>query len=88
MNKYGLTNETIIVSGITLHRIRALKDFGAVKAGDLGGFVESEDNLSHDGDCWVAGNARVSGTAHVSGAARLSGSALVSDAAQVHRLNS
>ena len=32
-----------------LHRIRALRDIGSeVKAGDLGGFVESEGNLSFD----------------------------------------
>ena len=32
-----------------LHRIRALRDVGAtVKAGDLGGFVEHEGNLSYE----------------------------------------
>lgn len=32
-----------------LHRIRALRDVGdQVKAGDLGGFVESESNLETD----------------------------------------
>lgn len=33
MNKYELTNETINCFGRTLHRIRALKDFAAAKAG-------------------------------------------------------
>ena len=36
-----------------LYRIRALRDFGGVKEGDLGGYVQSESNLSHDGDCWI-----------------------------------
>ncbi|EJF84065.1 hypothetical protein MCU_00733 [Bartonella elizabethae Re6043vi] len=36
--KYELTDETIEVDGHTLHRIRALKDFGDLKTGDLGGF--------------------------------------------------
>ncbi|OPB29470.1 polymer-forming cytoskeletal protein [Bartonella sp. WD12.1] len=60
MQKYEFTSETIeTADGHTLHRIRALRDFGNVKAGDLGGYIELEDNLSHDGDCWVGGNAYV-----------------------------
>ena len=66
--KYELTDETIEVNGHTLHRIRALKDFrltgvlpagmsSTVKAGDQGGFIESEDNLSHLGKCWVFNDA-------------------------------
>lgn len=43
----GTTNER------TLYSIRALRDFGDVKAGDFGGWIESEDNLSQAGDCWV-----------------------------------
>ncbi|WP_375679724.1 hypothetical protein [Bartonella sp. AP7XZML] len=57
--KYKLTDETIKVDRITLYRIRALKDFGDVKKGDLGGFVESERNLSHDDNCWVGDEAWV-----------------------------
>ena len=39
-----------------LHRIRALRDIGNdVKAGDLGGFVESDENLSYekDDEAWI-----------------------------------
>ena len=43
--KYELTDKTKVYDGCTLHRIRALKDFGDVKAGDLGGWIESEKNL-------------------------------------------
>ena len=57
--KYELTEETIEHNGHTLHRIRALRDFNRVSKGDLGGFVESESNLGHDGDCWIGGNAKV-----------------------------
>lgn len=57
--KYELTNETIIVDNITLYRIKAVKDFDDVKAGDLGGYIEKEDNLSHEGNCWVYNNAKV-----------------------------
>ena len=63
--KYKLTDETINVCGYILHRIKALIDFGNVKAGDLGGYIESEDNLSHDGNCWVYDDAKVYGNAVV-----------------------
>lgn len=63
--KYELTDETITFSGLTLHRIRALKDFGNVIKGDLGGFIESEKNLSHSGTCWVYDDAMVYRNARV-----------------------
>lgn len=43
----------------TLYRIEALRDFSDVKKGDLGGWIQSEDNLSHEGNCWVDANSRV-----------------------------
>ena len=49
MKKYELTNETKKVGSVTLHRIRALKDFGNVVKGELGGWLESEANLDHKG---------------------------------------
>ena len=83
MKKYEFTGETKDFCGVELHRIRALKDFGDVAAGDLGGWIEKEENLSHDGGCWVSGNARVSGNAQVSGDAWVSGDARVYGDAQV-----
>ena len=89
MKKYELTEETINVFGKTLHRIRATRDFSNVHAGDLGGFIENELNLSHDRDTWVYGNAlvggdaRVYGNALVSGDARVGGKALVGGDARV-----
>ena len=60
MKKYELTDEIKTVVGHTLHRIRACVDVGNnVKAGDFGGWIESEINLSHDGDAWVCNNAVV-----------------------------
>ena len=68
MKKYELlVNDTINVEGRTLYRIKALIDFGYVKAGELGGYIEKESNLSHEGNCWVSGNAQVYGYAWVSG---------------------
>lgn len=58
-------NNQIIRSGKTLYQIEALKDFDNVKKGDLGGWVESEDNLSQEGDCWIYGDASVQDNAIV-----------------------
>lgn len=51
----------------TLSRIRALTDIPMhnVKKGDLGGYIESESNLSHEGSAWVANEAKVYGEAQV-----------------------
>lgn len=59
MKKYKLTAETKVVFGRTLHRIRALVAFGNVNAGELGGWIEKEDNLDHYGNAWVYGNAQL-----------------------------
>ena len=81
--KYMLTSETIEVCGKTLHRIEALKNFSDVCIGDLGGFVESLDNLSQEGNAWVSGYAWVYGDAQVYGNAQVSGDARVSGFARV-----
>lgn len=78
MKKYELTDDTITVGGRILHRIKALKSFSDVEEGDLGGYVEKEDNLDHSGEAWVSGNARVYGNAWVYGNARVYGDARVS----------
>ena len=63
--KYKLTEETLAVDGHVLHRIIALRDFGGVKKGDLGGFIEKESNLAHDWNCWIYNDAVVLGNAEV-----------------------
>lgn len=89
MRKYEFTGEEKQFDGRTLRRIRAVRDFGRVKAGDLGGWIEAEGNLSHDDECWVYGNAQVRsnaqvcGNAWVYGNAQVYGKALVYDNAQV-----
>ena len=88
--KYKLTDETINVNGKTLYRIKSLKDFGNVKKGDKGGFVEKESNLSQSGDCWVYDNAKVYNNAKVFdyadiyGNAEIFGNAIVSGNARVY----
>ena len=82
--KYELTDETQEWNGRTLHQIRALADFGDVKAGDLGGWIEKEENLSHNDDAWVCVNAWVFGDAWVHGDAQVFGDAWVHGDAQVY----
>ncbi len=94
--KYELTDETIIIGDKVLHRIKALIDIPKynVKAGDLGGFIEKEENLSHNGNCWVSGgvcvgacvydNALVYGDAWIYDNARVFGNARVCGDARVY----
>ena len=67
MKKYKLTEETKIIDGKELYRIEALKDFGSVKKGEKGGWIEKESNLSQNGDAWVYGDAWICGYAKISG---------------------
>jgi len=75
--------------GKQLHRVQALIDFahdskpGGVKAGEKGGLVEGEHNLSHEGDCWIADNAMVMDKAVVCDDAYVGGKAMVKDYARI-----
>lgn len=79
---------------INLYRIRALKDFSCpikmqsesgtlasytVKEGDLGGYIQKEENLSHEGSCWVFNNARVCDDSRVEDNAQIHHSVIVSE---------
>ena len=79
MKKYKLVKEE---EG-TLFRIIALRDFSDVKKGERGGLIQSEDNLSHEGDCWVYNNAVILGDAQVSENVAILGTAQVSGKARV-----
>ena len=81
--KYKLTEETLEIDGIILHRIIALRDFYGVKKGDLGGFVEKESNLAHDYNCWIYNDAVVRGNAMVYGDAKVYDDATVCGNAKV-----
>lgn len=62
----------------TVYRIRALRDFGDIRRGDLGGYIENESSLTHEGDSWVQDVAQVYGQdASVAGNARIKGEAWV-----------
>lgn len=81
--KYEMTNEVIEFEGRILHRVRALRDFGNVKKGDLGGFIGEERNLSQEENAWVYNNAKVCDDAIVKGNANVKDNAIVKEHAIV-----
>ena len=83
MRKFELTTDTKMRFGKKLFRIKALIDFGNVKAGEKGGYIEKEENLSQCGNAWVYGDAEVCGNAWVYGNAKVYGNAWVYGDAEV-----
>ena len=89
--KYKLTTNTKQYQDVTLYQIEALQDILKynVNAGALGGWIQSEANLSQNNNAWVSGDAKVFGDAWVSdnaevfGNAKVFGDAWVSDNAEV-----
>ena len=67
-----------------LYRVKALKDFGYVKKGDIGGYVENPNNLSHEGYCWAYGNAKIYGEAKIYGNAQVSNCAVIDGNAKIY----
>ena len=63
--KYRLTDETKEYYGRILHGIEAVETFGSVEAGEKGGWIEKEANLSQEGLSWVYEYAKVRGNAEV-----------------------
>ncbi len=75
---------------IKLYRIQALKQIGHfIPPLQLGGFVQSEKNLSHEGECWIKDdamvyeNAKISDNAIVTGKSVVRGNAKVIDDARI-----
>ena len=84
-NKYIVDNWTCVLTKVTLYQIEALVDIKRynVKVGDLGGFIESELNLSQLGDCWVNDTARVYGNAQIQDDAQIYGNANINENVKV-----
>ena len=82
--KFELTDNFIINAfGVKLFQIKCTKSFKYAKEGDLGGYVEKDENLDQESDAWVSGNARVYGNAQVYGNAEVYGNAQVYGNARV-----
>ena len=88
--KYVLLKPTTVINGAQCHRIQAVRDFADIRKGTIGGYVETEENLSHEGNCWIYDNAaacgksRVHGDAIIYDEAIIADNALVSGSAKVH----
>jgi len=100
--KYELSSkEEIPELDEKFYRIKALKNFTShhgreVEIGDIGGFVEGEENLSQRGYSWIFddaivfehaeayGDSVVEGRAQVFGSAEIQDSARISEEAQVY----
>lgn len=80
-----LEYDAIFINGRPLFRIQALKDLYdekgeiIVKAGELGGYVADEKNLSQNGNCWVHSDSKVYGNGRVEADAQIKGESEVSD---------
>ncbi|HGO5855591.1 TPA: hypothetical protein ACK3JJ_000194 [Mannheimia haemolytica] len=90
--KYRLTKNTVEYKGKTLYQIEALRDFSfyrkddwkhSVRKGELGGWIEKEENLSQQGNCWIAENVYVFDNAKVEHNAFIKGKAIIHGNARV-----
>ena len=72
MKKYKFTGEKkTLADGTVLRQIVSIRRLPSVKKGTIGGWIESELNLSHASDCWVYHEAMAYGYARVREDARL-----------------
>ncbi|WP_227317569.1 YdcK family protein [Cedecea davisae] len=91
MKKYRLTEDSRLhdyQSGgenqqVRLWQIEALRDFADVRAGQSGGWVESEGNLSQVGDCWLEEDAKIWGGASVEDNALVTGESDICQGARI-----
>lgn len=90
--KYEFVEQALFQVGneqVTLYRIQALRQLNPyrkkdyVQIGDLGGWVESEANLSHEGQCWIDDNSIVLKNGLVKDNAYICGTSIVNDHAVV-----
>lgn len=84
LKKYEIVKDNFKeIYGIKVYRIRALKDIENrhqnIKAGDLGGYVQSERNLSQNNNCWIFDDAIVFDNANVIQNANICDHAQISD---------
>ena len=82
--KYEITDITMEFEERTLYRIRALKNFRNVKAGDLGGWVSGKHNLSQEGDCWIYDEAKCMDNARMYHNSAMYNNAVMCDFSEMH----
>lgn len=74
-----LQNDKIEFKGRTLYRIQAIKEVGPIKEGEIGGYVENENILSQEGECWIGGDSKVFGNSKIFDKAKIYDEAIVRD---------
>ena len=81
-----LRDDKIKIDGTTLYRIVAVENFGDVRAGELGGYIQTVKNLSQEGNCWVYDKAIVKDYAFVGDDATVRGNSMIcGNALVVHK---
>ena len=84
--RYKITDETLKMGDLILHRIEATESFSVgdylVIPGDKGGWIEKESNLQEN--AWVDGEGMVYGDAVVTGNARVFENGTIRDNAKVY----
>lgn len=75
--KYEFYDSRVLKNGTRIYQLIASKSFGDVKIGDLGGWVESDKNLSQDGSCWIDQGCFVLDTAVVTDNSRIKGTTVI-----------
>lgn len=93
--RYKITDETLKMGDLTLHRIEATERFSVgdhfVIPGDKGGWIEKESNLQENawvdglvyGDAVVTGNARIFDNGTIRDNAKVYGNAIVRGCSKV-----
>ena len=82
--KHHITDDTMLNDlGVLLHRVRAAYDIPAhgVRAGDIGGWVDSPDRLTLNG--WITDDAQAYDDATITGAALVSENARIYESATI-----
>lgn len=82
---YDSEDESEMEEEYRLYRIQALRDFGDVKKGDLGGYIQTQKNLSHSGNCWIYDKAIAGDDSKVKDNAKVMDGAIVREAAVVSK---
>jgi hypothetical protein len=84
MRKYIMAeDDCAFISGRKLKRIISCQNFSSVLAGEKGGYLESEENLSHEGGAWVHDAACVFEEARVFGEAKIFGEVWIRGEAKI-----
>ena len=79
-----LKDDKIKIDGTTLYRIVAVENFGDVREGELGGYIQTVKNLSQEGNCWIYDNAKAMGNSRMYDNSRMYGNSEMHDGSELH----